>query len=115
VILADTSIWIDHFRGTNDALRAQLSEMRIAIHPFVIAELALGNLKNRSRTISELEMLPQVKVATAQEVRVRRRTSDRCNAHHAICTVMDARQTSSSGSRKNWDCYVAQVTRTGLR
>jgi predicted nucleic acid-binding protein len=69
VILADTSVWIDHFRGTDDSLRRQLSAAHISIHPFVVAELALGNLKHRLRTLAELEMLPQAKVASTREVR----------------------------------------------
>jgi predicted nucleic acid-binding protein len=69
VILADTSVWIDHLRGSDDALRLQLQEIRICIHPFVIAELALGSLKDRLRTVAELEMLPHVEVAQLAEVR----------------------------------------------
>jgi predicted nucleic acid-binding protein len=69
VILADTSVWIDHLRGTDGALRAQLQEARISTHPFVIAELALGNIKDRPRTLAELEMLPNVEVAQLSEVR----------------------------------------------
>ena len=40
------------------------------IHPFVIAELALGSLKDRGRTLALLDRLPQVRVAQGQEVRV---------------------------------------------
>lgn len=69
MILADTSVWIDHLRGSDDALRLQLQEIRICIHPFVIAELALGSLKDRLRTVAELEMLPHVEVAQLAEVR----------------------------------------------
>jgi predicted nucleic acid-binding protein len=69
MILADTSVWVDHFRGTDDSLHKQLSVAHISIHPFVVAELALGSLKQRMRTIAELEMLSQVKVANLREVR----------------------------------------------
>jgi Arc/MetJ family transcription regulator len=50
LILADTSVWIDHLRLGNDELRKQLDRGQIAIHPCILAELALGSLKERSRT-----------------------------------------------------------------
>jgi len=42
LILADTSIWIDHLRSGNKELRKHLKQGHIVIHPFIIAELALG-------------------------------------------------------------------------
>jgi len=69
MILADTTIWIDHFRGQNEAMRRQLDQGGIVIHPFIIGELALGSLRERSRTLEWLEMLPQVRVAQLGEVR----------------------------------------------
>ncbi len=47
----------------------QLSLNAIAIHPFIIAELALGSLKDRRRTLALLDLLPQVRVAHLAEVR----------------------------------------------
>jgi predicted nucleic acid-binding protein len=72
LILADTSIWIDHFRfrSGDKELRDRLNRGEIAIHPFVLAELALGSLKNRNRTLALLDQLPQVRVAQAGEVRL---------------------------------------------
>jgi len=69
LILADTSVWIDHLRSDDGQLRALLNEGRIAIHPFIIAELALGSLKNRTATLALLDFLPQVRVAQLGEVR----------------------------------------------
>jgi predicted nucleic acid-binding protein len=69
LILADTSVWIDHFRAGNKEMRKQLNEGQIAIHPFIIAELALGSLKDRTRTLALLDLLPQVHVAHLNEVR----------------------------------------------
>ncbi len=73
MILADTSIWIDHFRsGTrsrNNELRKHLTQGQIVIHPFVIAELALGCLEKRTGTLALLDLLPQVQVAQLSEVR----------------------------------------------
>jgi predicted nucleic acid-binding protein len=47
----------------------QLSLSAVAIHPFIIAELALGSLKDRGRTLALLDLLPQVRVAHLAEVR----------------------------------------------
>ena len=70
MILADTSIWIDHFRSGNKALSEHLNHGNIVIHPFIIAELALGSLRERARTLALLDLLPQVRVAQTSEVRL---------------------------------------------
>jgi len=69
LILADTSVWIDHFRSGNQELLQQLNRGQIAIHPCIIAELALGSLKERSRTLALLDLLPRVRVAQLNEIR----------------------------------------------
>ncbi len=70
MILADTSIWIDHLRSGNKELSTQLIQGNVAIHPFIIAELALGSLRERARTLELLDLLPQVRVAQTSEVRL---------------------------------------------
>ena len=40
------------------------------IHPLVIAELALGSLRERAKTLALLDLLPQIKVAQMNEVRL---------------------------------------------
>ncbi len=69
MILADTSIWIEHFRSGNLELERQLMQRRIVIHPFVIAELALGTLQNRATTLELLDLLPHLPMAKLSEVR----------------------------------------------
>jgi predicted nucleic acid-binding protein len=69
LILADTSIWIDHLRSGNKEMRKLLNEGHIAIHPFIIAELALGSIQERTKTLALLDLLPQVRVAQLSEVR----------------------------------------------
>jgi predicted nucleic acid-binding protein len=64
VVLVDTSVWVSHLRETNDELVRLLNDAKVVCHPFVIGELACGNLKNRTTIISLLEALPP-----AQEVR----------------------------------------------
>ena len=70
MILADTSIWIDHFRSGNKVMRQHLNQGHIVIHPFVIAELALESLRDRTTTLALLDLLPQVRMAQLSEVRL---------------------------------------------
>jgi predicted nucleic acid-binding protein len=70
LILADTSIWIDHLRSGNKEMRKHLGQGHIVIHPFIIAELALGSLAERTKTLALLDLLPQVRVAQLSEVRL---------------------------------------------
>ena len=69
MILADTSVWVDHFRTGNQQLRRYLYDGQIAMHPFVAAEIALGSLRDRSKTMALLDQLPQVRAAQRSEVR----------------------------------------------
>ncbi|MGA9977267.1 MAG: PIN domain-containing protein [Candidatus Sulfotelmatobacter sp.] len=70
MILADTSVWIDHLRSGNKEMREQLAQRQIVTHPFIIAELALGSLKDRTKTLALLDLLPQVRVARLSELRL---------------------------------------------
>ena len=69
MILADTSVWIDHFRSPDPELQRQLSNDAIAMHPFVVGELALGPLPQRKKVLAYLDNLPHLRVASQQEVR----------------------------------------------
>ena len=60
MILADTSVWVDHLRRGNAALGALLEQGQVAGHPFVIGEVALGYLKKRAEVLSLLRDLPAV-------------------------------------------------------
>lgn len=68
MILADTSIWIDHLRSGDARLAALLEAGRVATHPFIVGELALGSLKNRKIILDSLQDLPGVVVAEHAEV-----------------------------------------------
>ncbi len=68
MVLVDTSIWIDHLRSGNAKLTALLNDGEAAIHPFIIGELACGNLKNRKEIISLLHALPHIDKADDDEV-----------------------------------------------
>ncbi len=66
--LVDTSVWIDHFRRNNQTLKALLIDGKVAVHPFIVGELACGNLRNRSEILHLLNELPQATVAEHHEV-----------------------------------------------
>jgi len=68
MILVDTSVWIAHFRKGGSRLGGLLNEALVMVHPFVMGELACGNLKNRARILSDLEALPSAVSATHEEV-----------------------------------------------
>ena len=44
MILADTSIWIDHLRRGDPGLIALLNAESVVMHPWVLGEIALGTL-----------------------------------------------------------------------
>jgi len=68
MVLVDTSVWVHHLRSANPTLKSLLNEGNVLCHPFIIGELACGNLKNRSEVLSLLQLLPAAKQATREEV-----------------------------------------------
>jgi predicted nucleic acid-binding protein len=69
MILADTSVWVDHLRNRNPEMEKRLGMGKIAMHPFIVAEISLGSLKNRQQRLADMEALLEVKVAQLSEVR----------------------------------------------
>jgi predicted nucleic acid-binding protein len=68
VILADSSIWIDHIRRSEQRLVDLLEADQVYMHAFVIGEIALGSIKDRPLVIRGLMRLPQALRATDNEV-----------------------------------------------
>lgn len=68
MILADTSVWIDHLRAGEPTLVQLLESASVLGHPSIVGELAVGNLRARSEVIPLLQALPQAAVATHPEV-----------------------------------------------
>ena len=66
--LVDTSIWVTHLRHGAIGLEALLHDGRVVGHPFIVGELACGNIRNRSEIISLLQRLPGAIQAEHEEV-----------------------------------------------
>jgi predicted nucleic acid-binding protein len=68
MVLADTSVWVSHFRKSNASLISLLANDQILCHPLILIELACGSPPSpRSRTIGDLKRLQQATVATTEE------------------------------------------------
>ncbi len=67
-VLVDSSIWIDHINNGDAELANQLKRRRVALHPMIIGEVALGSIANRQVVLDELKILPQVQPASHAEV-----------------------------------------------
>jgi len=68
MILVDTSVWVDHLRGTDSMLVDLLNAGVVLAHPFIIGELALGGLRSPAPVLELLQELPPAAVATDSEV-----------------------------------------------
>jgi len=68
MVLVDTSVWISHFRKGNAQLQDLLMKGKVACHPFILGELACGNIKNRQEILTLLEALPKTVQAEHEEV-----------------------------------------------
>ncbi|MEX2534154.1 MAG: PIN domain-containing protein [Trueperaceae bacterium] len=67
-MLVDTSVWIDHLQLCDSALATALEQGRVQMHPYVVGELACGNITNRAEVLGLLGALPAVPTATHDEV-----------------------------------------------
>jgi hypothetical protein len=67
LILVDTSIWIDHLRKSIALLADALEAEDVLVHPFIIGELACGEMKQRSEVLGLLTTLPSIVLATDEK------------------------------------------------
>lgn len=67
MILVDTSVCIDHFRRTDPRLVTALDREDVLVHPFIIGELACGNLSNRREILELFRQLTPAPKATDNE------------------------------------------------
>jgi predicted nucleic acid-binding protein len=68
LILVDTSVWVDHLRRGDPGLIDLLERSAVAVHPFVIGEIACGSLRDRESVLELLQDLPAAVVADNDEV-----------------------------------------------
>lgn len=68
MVLVDTSVWVEHLRRGEAQLEALLGEGEVLCHPFVVGELACGNLRNREEVLELLAALPSLGKAGDDEV-----------------------------------------------
>ncbi len=67
MILVDTSVWVGHLRKGDRRLAELLTASNVLMHPFVIGELACGNLRKRDQILALLKDLPRASVAMDDE------------------------------------------------
>lgn len=86
-ILADSSVWIAHFRAADPKLQALVAMDRILCHPFIVLELACGTPPSpRERTLADLRRLRQSVVATTDEILA---LIEREKLHDSGCGAVD--------------------------
>ncbi len=68
MILVDTSIWVEHLRAGSARLQALLHDDQVLCHPFVLGEVACGNLRRREQILALLAALPEARTAEHHEV-----------------------------------------------
>jgi predicted nucleic acid-binding protein len=68
LVLVDTSVWVSHLREGNGEFVVLLNNGDVMCHPFIVGELACGNIKNRAAILSLLQLLPMAVQAENEEV-----------------------------------------------
>jgi predicted nucleic acid-binding protein len=68
MILVDTSVWIDHLARGDSGLQSLLEDGEVLMHPYIVAEIALGSLTRRDETVGALQALPEIPLARHVEV-----------------------------------------------
>lgn len=68
MLVVDTSVWIDHFKRGQPGLGERAAAGEVLLHPFVLGELACGQLSARSKTLAWLGRMPAAPLARQDEV-----------------------------------------------
>ena len=68
IVLADTSVWVDHFRRGDPQLVHLLERGDVVMHPFIVGELMLGNASAMARVVEDLQALPTASMASTDEI-----------------------------------------------
>jgi predicted nucleic acid-binding protein len=86
LVLADTSVWVAHFRRAEPVLQSLVAADRMLCHPFVVLEIACGSPPLRERTIADLQRLQSSVVATTNEILA---LIDQKHLHASGCGAVD--------------------------
>jgi len=68
MIIVDTSLWVTHLREGNHHLEELLLDGEVGCHPFIVGELACGNIKNRTEFLTLLHSLPMAPTVSLDEL-----------------------------------------------
>lgn len=69
MVLVDTSVWVAHFKKSNEILVDLLKADEVCCHPLIIAELACGTPPQpRQKTLKDLSLLKTATIATMNEI-----------------------------------------------
>jgi predicted nucleic acid-binding protein len=86
-VLADSSVWVAHFRGSNRTLQSLLSKDQVLCHPLIVLELACGTPPApRERTLGDLKKLQQCVLAATEETLT---LVEREQLHDSGCGAVD--------------------------
>ena len=69
--IVDSSVWIDFFRGAKGSapLAPLLESNEVLLHPWVLGELALGNLgRRRESVLADLRLVPPAPLVPESEL-----------------------------------------------
>ena len=67
MVIVDTSIWVNHLREGSLHLEGLLLNAKVVCHPFIIGELACGNIRNRNEFLSLIQTLPMAPMIELDE------------------------------------------------
>jgi len=68
MVLVDTSVWVRHLREGDPDLKQLLNDGQVMCHPYIVGELACGNMKNRREVLSLMQLLPLATLAQHEEI-----------------------------------------------
>ena len=68
MILADTSVWIEYFRGAEPQFQEMLDSGKVLMHAMVLGEIACGGVLDRERSLQRLNALPAISECEHAEV-----------------------------------------------
>ena len=68
MVLVDTSVWVRHLREGDPDLAQLLNNGEVMCHPYIVGELACGNLRKRHEVLFLLQLLPPATLASHEEI-----------------------------------------------